>query len=393
MMLEIIEQGKKSFINNYAQIPLVIERGEGVYLFDSEGKKYLDFVSGIAVNALGYQHKGLNDALKAQIDRFTHCSNLYWNQPSIDAAQKLTKASGLDKVFFCNSGAEANESAIKLARKYAKKVGEDEKVEIISMKNSFHGRTMGAITVTGQKKYQKGLDPLLPGVKYCNFNDTVDFLMQINEFTCAVILEIIQGEGGIVNIEPEFLKAVKASCVEHDVVLIYDEVQTGIGRTGKMFAYQHVDVKPDILTLAKGLGAGIPIGAIVATEKVAAAFEPGDHAATFGGNPLATTAANVVLDELMNENLLDHIVEMGEYLEAKLTELMLNKSCVTGVKGMGLMMGITINDNSIAKIKEQCMEKGLLIVGAGKDVIRLVPPLIVEKKDIDEAMRILDECL
>lgn len=392
-MQEWVQKGKAVFTNNYKQLPVVFEKGEGCYLYDIEGKRYLDFVSGIAVNALGYSHKSLNDALKAQLDCFTHCSNLYYNQPSIEAAEKLVKASGLDKVFFCNSGAEANETALKLSRKYAKKYFGEDKYEVITMKNSFHGRTIATITATGQEKYQKGLSPLLPGIKYCAYNDIESLKDTISPNTCAVMLEIIQGEGGIVNIDPEYLKAVRNLCDNHNLVLIFDEVQTGIGRTGEIFAYQLHGIKPDILTLAKGLGAGVPIGAMVASEKVATGFEPGDHASTFGGNPLACSAANVILTELMEGELLNHVKNSGCYLKSKLEVLKDKKECITDLRGEGLIQGIALEGVEIPKVLANCMEEGLLLVGAGSNVVRFVPPLIVSEKEIDEAISILDKCL
>ncbi len=391
-MKPLLEQAHEVFIHNYKPFPVVFERGEGNCLFDVEGKKYLDFVAGIAVNALGYSDETLKNALKQQIDAFTHCSNLYYNKPSIDAASKLVAASGLDQVFFCNSGAEANEAAFKLARKYARKHYPESKSEIVSMKNSFHGRTIAAITVTGQEKYQKGLSPLLPGVSHTPYNDLSALEEVMNENTCALILEIIQGEGGIVTIDEDFLKGARTLCDRYDAALIYDEVQTGIGRTGEIFAFQHFGVKPDILSLAKGLGAGVPIGAMVANEKWASGFEPGDHASTFGGNPLATTAANVVLEALMTGELLANVKKQGDYLGAKLDELMAQKNNVLEVKGLGLMRGIAI-EGSIPELVGKCMEKGLLVVGAGSNVVRMVPPLTITEQEIDEAIAILGDCL
>lgn len=392
-MEKLVATGKEVFINNYRQLPIVFEEGKGNSLIDKEGKEYLDFVAGIAVNALGYKNTKLNEALKAQIDKFTHCSNLYYNEPAIEAAQKLIKASGLNKVFFCNSGAEANEAAIKLARKYSKEKFGQDKYEIISMKNSFHGRTIATITATGQEKYQKNLSPLLPGIKYCEYNNIEQIENTISDKTCAVLIEIIQGEGGIVSIDKDYLIKVRALCDKYNVVLIFDEVQTGIGRTGEIFAYQLYDIKPDILSLAKGLGAGIPIGAIVANEKVARGFEPGDHASTFGGNPLACTAAKVVLSELLEGDLLVHIKEMGEYLKAKLSELKKKKDVIIDLRGTGLIQGIALDGVSILEVLTKCMEKGLLLVGAGSNVIRFVPPLTITKEEIDKAIDILDKSL
>ncbi|MBC7960528.1 MAG: aspartate aminotransferase family protein [Vallitaleaceae bacterium] len=392
-MNELIEQGDAVFTNNCKRYPIVFERGEGVYLYDVEGKKYLDFTSGIAVNALGYKNESLNSALKAQIDRFTHCSNLYWNEAGITAAQKLVEASGLDRVFFCNSGAEANEAAFKMARKYAQKHFGEDKYEIISMKNSFHGRTIATITATGQEKYRKGFGPLLPGIVYGEFNNIENIKSLVTPKTCAILIEIIQGEGGIVSIDPDFLKQVRTLCDEHNIVLIMDEVQTGIGRTGAIFAYQHFGIKPDIVSIAKGIGAGIPLGAIIACDKVATGFEPGDHQATFGGNPLACTAANVVLDALMTTDLLENVKKQGAYLATKLLALKEKKKCIVDTRGMGLMQGIALENCDIPLIVNKCMAAGLLLVGAGANVIRFVPPLIVNEKEIDEAISILEACI
>ena len=390
---ELIEKGNKSFIHNYKQIPLVFEKGEGCTLIDVEGKPYLDFVAGIAVNALGYSHETLKNALKNQVDQFLHCSNLYWNQPSIEAAEKLVKASGLDKVFFCNSGAEANEAALKLTRKYAKKKLGPDRYEIISMKNSFHGRTYGAITATGQVKYQKDLNPMLPGFNYAKYNDIDDLKNKISENTCGVLVEVIQGEGGIIPAEKDYLKQVEALCKENNLVLILDEVQTGIGRTGEIFAFQNYDIQPDIVCLAKGLGAGVPVGAIVASEEVAIGFEPGDHASTFGGNPLACTAVNVVLDELITKDLLKNVKQQGQYLKEKLIELRSKHTCIKEIRGMGLMVGIELEGKEPAQVIESCKDNGLLLVGAGSQVIRFVPPLVVTKEDIDLAITILDQAM
>jgi len=389
----LMELGKNSFISNYKQFPIVFEKGENCTLYDTNGDSYIDFVAGIAVNSLGYSHKRLKESIKNQVDKLLHCSNLYWNQPAIKAASKLIKASGLDKVFFCNSGAEANEAALKLARKYAKKIFGEDKFEIISMNNSFHGRTYGAITATGQQKYQKDLSPLLPGIQYANYNDIDDLKAKINKNTCAILLEVIQGEGGIVPANKAYMKQVKQLCEENNLVLIFDEVQTGIGRTGEIFAYQNYDVVPDIVCLAKGLGGGVPVGAIVANEKVAAGFEPGDHASTFGGNPLACSAVNIVLDELINKNLLNNVKKQGEYLKEHLLKLQSKYECIKDVRGLGLMLGIEIDNKNILDIVNECMNNGLLLVGAGKNVIRFVPPLVVSKKEIDEAINILDKVM
>lgn len=387
-----IKRGEKVVMKTYSQFPLVYKEGNGIVVKDDTGKEYIDFVSGIAVNCLGYNNKKYNTAVINQFSKFNHCSNLYWNKPSIEVAEILTKNSYLDKVFYCNSGAEANEAAIKLARKYAKKFKNEECVEIISMKQSFHGRTIAAITATGQTKYQKGLSPLLPGIKYAEFNNFESVEKLVTKKTCAVIIEPIQGEGGIIPAEKEFLQNVRKLCSKENIVLVFDEVQCGVGRTGELFAYQYYDVVPDIVTLAKGLGAGLPIGAMLAKDKIANGFEPGDHASTFGGNPVVCSGSKVVLNELLNNGLLQHIKEVGKYLNDNLKKLQLNHSCITNVRGIGLMQGIEINCN-IKDIVTNAMKNGLLIVGAGNNVIRFVPPLIITKDEINKAITILDDLL
>ena len=392
-MEEIIKQGQQVFIHNYKQLPIVIKRGEGVYLYDQEGKAYLDFVAGIAVNALGYSHEGLKQALKLQVDDLLHCSNLYWNEASISAAKKLTALTGLQKVFFCNSGAEAVEAALKLARKYTKKFISKDRYEIIAMKNAFHGRTLGAVTVTGQDKYQKDLDPLLPGVRYADFNNIESVKANLNDHTCAIIVEPVQGEGGILPAEASFLKDLRSLCDREGLVLIFDEVQCGIGRTGYAMAYQYYQVIPDSVCMAKGLGSGVPVGAIAAKEEIAAGFEPGDHASTFGGNPLSASAVNVVLSELLEGGLLMQVREMSEYLKTGLIHLMTDNPGIEEVRGVGLMLGIRVAEEKAASIIRACLDKGLMLVQAGNQVIRFVPPLVVTKKDIDKALAILKSCL
>ncbi|MCT4596274.1 MAG: aspartate aminotransferase family protein [Vallitalea sp.] len=391
-MSKLIDKGKTVFMNTYAQFPLVIDRGEGVYVFDNNGNKYLDFVAGIAVNSLGYKNDKLEKELTMQLSKLTHCSNLYWNEPAIEAAELLVESSKLDKVFFSNSGAEAVEGAMKLARKYAKKYLGKNKIEIITMKNSFHGRTYGAVTATGQTKYQKGLDPLLPGITYCDFNNIESLKNAINDNTCAVLLEPIQGEGGIKPANKQYLKDVRKICDDNNLVLIFDEVQCGVGRTGEMFAYMLYDVKPDIVALAKGLGAGVPIGAVIANEKVAEGFCPGDHATTFGGNPLVCTAAKVVLQELNKGNILNNVREQGKYLRKKLNEIKDKYDFVSDVRGHGLMLGIECSI-PVKEIIAKCIEKGLLLVGSGTNVIRFVPPLVISSEEIVEGISIIGEVL
>ncbi|MCT4687179.1 aspartate aminotransferase family protein [Vallitalea sp.] len=391
-MEQLINKGKKVFMSTYAQFPIVIEKGEGVKVYDEDGNEYIDFVAGIAVNSLGYKNERLVTELKEQLDKLTHCSNLYWNEPAIEAAGLLVEYSGLDKVFFCNSGAEAIEGSLKLARKYAKKNLGTNKNEIITMKNSFHGRTYGAVTATGQLKYQKGLDPLLPGVKYAEFNNIESLKEVIDDNTCAVLMEPIQGEGGIRPANKEYLKQVREICDKNKLVLIFDEVQCGIGRTGEIFAYELYEVKPDIVALAKGLGGGVPIGAVIANEEVAKGFCPGDHASTFGGNPLVCTAAKVVLEEISDNEILDNVKVQGNYLTMKLNELKDKYDFITDVRGHGLMLGMEM-DIPVKDIIIKCMEKGLLLVGSGERIIRFVPPLIVKKEDIDSAILVLGSVL
>ncbi|MDD3013313.1 MAG: aspartate aminotransferase family protein, partial [Candidatus Gastranaerophilales bacterium] len=387
-----IEKGKQYVMNTYNYYPVVIDRGEGCYVWDTEGKKYLDFVAGIAVNSLGYGNKDYIDNMTAQLHKFNHCSNLYYNLPQIELAEILVNNSCFDSVFFCNSGAEAVEAALKLSRKYGKKTHDEECYEIISMKHSFHGRTFGAVTATGQEKYQKGLEPLLPGIKYAKFNSIDSVKELVTDKTCAILVEPIQGEGGIHPAKKEFLEDLRNLCNEKDIVLIFDEVQCGIGRTGKLFAYELYDVKPDIVSVAKGLGGGFPIGAMLAVKKVSEAFQPGDHASTFGGNPLACTAGKTVLNHLLNKKLLINIEINGIYLTSKLLELKQNFEIIKDLRGVGLMQGIELSVTA-SPIVSKCMEKGLLLIGAGANIIRFVPPLIVTQDEIDKAIEILTVAL
>jgi predicted acetylornithine/succinylornithine family transaminase len=387
-----MEANKTCIMHTYNQLPNIFTHGEDVYLIDQEGNRYLDFVAGIAVNALGYSHQGLKDALHQQVDEFLHCSNLYYNDEQLKAAKKITEATKMDRVFFCNSGTEAVEASLKLARKYAKFKGHNERYEIITMKNSFHGRTLGAISATGQTKYQDGLNPLLPGIQHVTYNDIDALKEAVSDITCGVMMEVIQGEGGIIQADAAYIQAVRDLCDEKGLVLIFDEVQTGIGRTGEVCAYMHHDVKPDIIALAKGLGGGVPVGAMLATKEVAQGFKPGDHAATFGGNPLAMSAVNVVLDQVMSDQFMTHIQEMGDYLSEQLEQLQAEFSCIEEIRGLGLMKGIALNIPPIDVVKK-AYDKKLLIVGAGSNVIRFVPPLVVQKEHIDACIHILREVL
>lgn len=391
--MDIVERGKKVVMNVYNRYPIAIKKGSGMYVWDTTGKKYLDFVGGIAVNALGNNHKKLVEAISKQAAEIIHCSNYYWNEPMIELAELLIDNTCFDKTFFCNSGAEANEAALKLSRKYAVKYHDSEnRFEIISMKNSFHGRTYAAITATGQLKYQKGLNPLMPGIKHITFNDFDELKMAVNEKTCAVLLEPIQGESGIHPADKEYLQKVRNLCDEKDLLLIFDEVQCGVGRTGELCAYQYYGVEPDVLTFAKGLAGGVPIGAMLTKQKAADAFQPGDHASTFGGNPLATAAGKIVIKELLENNVLENVRKQGKYLSTKLNELKSKSNAIKEVRGVGLLQGIEITLEASAVIKN-VMEKGLLLASAGTNVIRFVPSLTVCEKEIDEMIDILASCL
>ena len=385
------ESGMEYVMHTYSRFPVVLESGEGVYVTDENGKTYLDFVAGIAVNSLGSNNEKLCKAIAEQAKNLIHVSNLYWTKPQIALAKKLIDNSCFAKVFFCNSGAESIEAALKLARKYAVKKG-CERHEIITMENSFHGRTFGAVSATGQPKYQKGLYPLLPGISHVPFNNFEALKAAFTDKTCAVIIEPLQGEGGIHPADKEYLNQVRRLCDETDTVLIFDEIQCGVGRLGTLFAYESFGVEPDIAVFAKGLAGGVPIGAMMANNKVVIGFEPGDHASTFGGNPLATAAGNVVMDELLEGNLLENVKECGAYLSESLSKLKKKHSAIVAVRGIGLMQGIELNV-PVGDIVNKCMESGLLLVNAGTNIIRFVPALIVTKKDIDKCMEILDNVL
>ncbi|MBY9020311.1 MAG: aspartate aminotransferase family protein [Candidatus Lokiarchaeota archaeon] len=392
MTNEWIERGTKVIMNTYSQFPIVLEKGDGVYLWDTDGKKYLDFVAGIAVNALGYNDIDYVKEISTQLTKLQHCSNLYWMPPSIELSEILIQNSCFDKVFYCNSGAEAVEAAIKLSKKYGKKFHGENCYEIITMKKSFHGRTLATVSATGQTKYQKGYSPLLAGFSYVEFNNFNELEKAVSENTCAIIIEPIQGEGGIHPAEKTYLEKVRSLCDKNDIVLIFDEVQCGIGRTGELFAYQLFNIEPDVVSLAKGLGGGFPIGAMLATQSKADAFQPGDHASTFGGNPLACTAGKVVLNKLLLEGVLKNVQKQGTYFKSKLIELQERYEIITDVRGYGLMLGIELN-RPVKDVVKECMEKGLLILGAGENVIRFVPPLVIGKKEIDIGIGILNLAL
>lgn len=391
-MNQYIEEADKVLMHTYNRYQIVLDRGEGVYLYDIDGKKYLDFAAGIAVFALGYGNKKFNDALKAQIDKVLHTSNLFYTVPTVEAAKKLIKASGMDRVFFTSSGTEAIEGAVKLARKYYFKKHGIANSQIISMNHSFHGRSMGALSVTGTKKYRDAFEPLIGGVIFAEYNnlDSVKELIQGN--TCAIIMETVQGEGGLYPATKEFLQGVRKLCDEKDILLILDEIQCGMGRTGTMFAYEHFGVKPDIITCAKALGCGVPVGAFAATEKVASAFEPGDHGTTYGGNPFVTAAVNEVFNLFESEKILDNVNEVAPYLVKKLDELVEKHDFLVERRGLGLMQGLEFNI-PVKDMIPKFMEKGLILISAGTNVIRFVPPLIIHKEDVDHMIKILDKCL
>lgn len=391
-MNKCIEVSNQNFMPVYNRYPIALEKGDGVYLYDNEGKKYLDFAAGIAVFAFGYNNKEYNDALKEQIDKIIHTSNLYYNVPAADAAEKFNKASGMDRVFFTNSGTEAIEGAIKLARKYAYNKTKTNDSEIISMNHSFHGRSTGALAVTGQPKYQEAFRPLINGVVFADFNDLDSVKEKISDKTCAIIVEPIQGEGGLYPAKKEFLEGLRTLCDENDIVLIFDEIQCGMGRTGSMFAYQDYGVKPDIMTSAKALGCGVPVGAFAATERVANAFELGNHGTTYGFNPLVTAAVSKVFDMFESYNLVDHVKEVSAYLEEKLDELVKEYDFVIERRGKGLMQGLELS-KPVNDIIGKAMESGLLIISAGANILRFVPPLVIAKDDIDAMIAILKKCL
>ena len=392
MMKQYIEEAEKVLMHTYSRFQIVFDKGEGVYLYDIEGKKYLDFAAGIAVFALGYGNKEYNDALKVQIDKLLHTSNLYYNIPMIEAAKKLLKAAEMDRVFFTNSGTEAIEGAVKLARKYYFKKHTKADSQIISMNNSFHGRSMGALSITGTKKYREAFEPLIGGAVFAEFNDLASVKALVNEKTCAIILEPVQGEGGLHPAKKEFIEGVRKLCDENDILLIYDEVQCGMGRTGTMFAYQQVGVKPDILTSAKALGCGVPVGAFLATEKVAQAFEPGDHGTTYGGNPFVTAAVSKVFDLFESEHILENVNEIAPYLEKQLDNLVQKYDYILERRGMGLMQGLEFNF-PVKDILPKALESGLILISAGTNIIRFVPPLIIQKEHVDEMIAILEKCL
>ncbi len=395
-MNEQMNHAEESILHTYNRFPVMFDHGEGCCLYDTEGKKYLDFAAGIAVNALGYHYPGYDDALKSQIDKLTHISNLYYNEPMSEAGEKLIKASGLSKAFFTNSGTEAIEGALKAARKYSyTKYGKEAgRFEIIAMNHSFHGRSMGALSVTGTEHYREPFEPLIGGVKFADFNDLESVKAQITDKTCAIITEVVQGEGGIYPAQKEFLEGLRTLCDEKDIILIFDEIQCGMGRTGYYFAWQSYGVQPDVMTCAKALGCGVPVGAFVLGEKAAAAsLVPGDHGTTYGGNPFVCAAVSKVFDIFEQDNILAHVQELTPYLEEKLDALVDKCPIVAARRGKGFMQGLVIEGTTVGSVVTKALANGLLVISAGSDVLRLVPPLVITKEHIDEMIEKLEKSL
>lgn len=392
-MKEYIDEAERALLHTYNRFQIVLDHGDGVHLYDMDGKEYLDFCAGIAVFALGYNNQRYNDALKAQIDKLIHTSNYYYNVPAIEAAKKLKEVSGMDRVFFTNSGAESIEGAIKAARKYAYLKDGTTDHEIIAMEHSFHGRTMGALSVTGNPKYREAFEPMIGNIRFAKMNDFESVLSQVTDKTCAILFETVQGEGGIYPAKEEFMKKIKALCEEKDILLILDEIQCGMGRCGSMYAWQKYGVKPDIMTTAKALGCGVPVGAFLMTEKVAQhSLTSGDHGTTYGGNPLAAAAINVVLDLFGENHIIDNVQKTGVYLEEKLNELADKYDVIETRRGIGMMQGLVFKV-PVGPVIHKALEKGLILINAGTDIIRFVPPLVITKEDVDQMIGILTQSI
>ena len=392
-MKEYIDEAERALLHTYNRFQIVLDHGDGVHLYDMDGKEYLDFCAGIAVFALGYNNQRYNDALKAQIDKLIHTSNYYYNVPAIEAAKKLKEVSGMDRVFFTNSGAESIEGAIKAARKYAYLKDGTTDHEIIAMEHSFHGRTMGALSVTGNPKYREAFEPMIGNIRFAKMNDFESVLSQVTDKTCAILFETVQGEGGIYPAKEEFMRKIKALCEEKDILLILDEIQCGMGRCGSMYAWQKYGVKPDIMTTAKALGCGVPVGAFLMTEKVAQhSLTSGDHGTTYGGNPLAAAAINVVLDLFGENHIIDNVQKTGAYLEEKLNELADKYDVIETRRGIGMMQGLVFKV-PVGPVINKALEKGLILINAGTDIIRFVPPLVITKEDVDQMIGILTQSI
>ena len=392
-MQEYINEAESALLHTYNRYQVVFDHGEGVHLYDIEGKSYLDFVSGIGVFALGYGNKAYNDAVKAQVDKILHTSNYYYNVPAIEAAKAVKKASGMDRVFFTNSGAEAVEGALKAARKYAYLKDGSTDHEIIAMEHSFHGRTFGALSVTGKKAYREAFEPMIGNIRFADYNDIDSVKALINDKTCAILMETVQGEGGIYPGQEAFLKEVRAICDEKDILLILDEIQCGMGRTGEYYAWQRFGVKPDIMTTAKALGCGVPVGAFLMTEKVAQhSLAAGDHGTTYGGNPLAGAAIVEVFKQFEEKKVLENVRRVGAYLYEKLDEIAASRTDIVEHRGVGLMQGLEF-DHPVAEIINKALDKGLVLINAGTNIIRFLPPLVITEADVDAMLQILKECL
>ena len=390
---EYIDTAEQELLHTYNRFSLVLDHGEGVYLYDTDKKAYLDFAAGIAVCALGYSNEAYKNALKDQVDKLLHTSNLYYNVPTIEAAKKALKASGMDRIFFTNSGTEAIEGAIKAAKKYAYTRDGHAGHEIIAMKHSFHGRSIGALSVTGNAHYQEPFAPLMPGVKFAEYNNLESVKELVTDKTCAVIMETVQGEGGIYPADPAFIEGVRRLCDEKDILLILDEIQCGMGRTGEMFAWQNYGVKPDIMTCAKALGCGVPVGAFFLTQRVAdKSLAPGDHGTTYGGNPFVGAAVSAVFDQFKACDILGHVKEVAPYLEQKLDELLEKYDFLVTRRGKGLMQGVVCK-LPVGKVAAAALEQGLIVITAGADVLRFVPPLVIEKQHVDEMIEKLEKAL
>lgn len=390
---EYIDRAEQALYKTYNRFPVIFDHGEGVKLYDTDGQEYLDFGAGIAVMGLGYHYPGFDEAIKAQVDKMLHTSNLFYNQPAIEAGEKLLKASGMEKVFFTNSGTEAVEGALKIAKRYAYNKGMAPDYEIIAMKHSFHGRSLGALSVTGNDHYQEPFAPLIPNIKFARFNDLDSVKALFSEKTCAVLMETIQGEGGIYPAETEFIAGVRALCDEHDALLMLDEIQCGMGRSGEMFAWQGYGVKPDVMTVAKALGNGVPVGAFLACGKAASAMVPGDHGTTYGGNPLVCAAASKVLDLFEEQQIVAHVQEIGAYLWEKLDMLVDKYECIVAHRGKGLIQGLEFSMPVAPLVKAALLEQRLVLISAGTNIIRFVPPLVIEKADVDEMLERVEKCL
>ena len=392
MTSQIIQTADKVIAATYKRFPLVLTKGKGCTVWDEHGQAYTDFVSGIAVCNLGHAHPGIAEAISRQAETLLHVSNLYYTAPQTELAKRLTDNSFADRVFFCNSGAEANEAAIKLVRRYFYGKGEKGRFKIITMEKSFHGRTMATLSATGQDKIKKGFDPVLQGFEFVPFNDIDALKRKIDASTAAIMLEPIQGEGGVICPDPGYLDAIRKLCNDTGTLLVFDEIQTGIGRTGKLFAYQHFGIEPDIMTLAKALGNGLPIGAMLAREQIMSAFTPGAHASTFGGTPIVTAAASETLRILTEEKIIEHCQEIGAYFKEQLLRLKSKHDVVENVRGMGLLLGMKLKIKG-ESIVNACMEKGFLINCVQEDILRFIPPLIIGKSEIDALTACLDAIL